>query len=274
MALSEELQNIMDEFVRRRGKVEDGTLEIAVEDCWTVSILCDLPQLPGLRIRSVTCDDVPALQNFGARLGPVSKEMFCPYPWDDPPALSRALQEAVEHAVERVDASYVMEDARHDVIAHFFLWKAGGNPHSVRYQIQVPELGVAVADQLQGRGLGSLAVHILQAAARALDADAIELTTALTNEAGWNIYQKRGFEYTGIINNPLEVDVTAAVAGEAQAVKYRQERQMVYVINEGKRDRVLDYLLAKQEATAAVTAATSNGSAEQGAEGDAIDRAP
>lgn len=257
MALSEELQDVMDEFVRRQGKTESGAFEVAVEDCWTFSILCDLPQLPGLRIRSLTCDDVPALQNFGARLGPVSREMFCPYPWDDPSALRRALQEAVEHAVERVDASYVMEDARHDVIAHFFLWKAGGNPHSIRYQIQVPELGVAVADQLQGRGLGGLAVHILQAAARALDADAIELTTALTNEAGWNIYQKRGFEYIGIINNPLEVDVTAA-AGEAQAVKYRQERQMMYVINEGKRDRVLAYLLAKREVTAAAIAATSN----------------
>jgi ribosomal protein S18 acetylase RimI-like enzyme len=258
MALSEELQDVMGEFVRKQGLAESGMLEIAVEDCWTVSILCDLSQLPGLRIRSLTCDDVPALQSFGARLGALSREMFCPYPWDDPSALRRALQDAVEHAVERVDASYVMEDARHDVIAHFFLWKAGGNPHSIRHQIQVPELGVAVADQFQGRGLGSLAVHILQAVARALNADAIELTTALTNEAGRNIYQKRGFEYIGIINNPLEVDVTAAATGEAQALKYRQERQMVYVINEGKRDRVLAYLLAKREAAAAEIEATSN----------------
>ena len=116
MALSEELQDVMDEFVRRQGKTESGAFEVAVEDCWTFSILCDLPQLPGLRIRSLTCDDVPALQNFGARLGSVSKTMFCPYPWDDPSALRRALQEAVEHAVERVDASYVINREKRDRI--------------------------------------------------------------------------------------------------------------------------------------------------------------
>ena len=116
MALREELRDAMDGFVRRRGRAEGKVLEVAVQDCGSFRILCDLPWLPGLRIRSVTCRDVPALQDFGTRLGSVSKTMFCPYPWDDPSALRRALQEAVEHAVERVDASYVINREKRDRI--------------------------------------------------------------------------------------------------------------------------------------------------------------
>ena len=250
MKFSDALHDVMAEFLRRQDQAEGEGLQIEVEDCWTFRILCDLPQLPGLCIRSVSRDDAAALRNFSDRLGPTSKDLFCPYPWDDPVGLPRALQEAVEHAVERIDASCVMEDARHDVIGHFFLWKAGGNPHSRQYEVQVPELGVAIADEFQGRGLGGLAVRILQAAARALHADAVELTTAPTNEAGWNTYRRCEFQYVGMISNPLEVDVTAAVGGEATAAKYRQERQMVYLINEEKRARVLDYLAAKRAATA------------------------
>lgn len=260
MHLRDALHDVMAEFLRRQGQAEGGVCRVEVKDCWTFRILCDLPWFPGLCIRSLNGDDVPALQNFSARLGAASRNLFCPYPWDDPAALPAALRKAVEHSVERTDASYLMEGP-HDVIGHFFLWKAGGNPHSRRYHVQVPELGVAIADEFQGKGLGNLAVRILQLAARALHADAIELTTAPTNEAGWNTYQRCGFQHTGTINNPLEVDVTAAVAGEVQAEKYRQERQMVYVINEEKRGLVLNYLAATREATAGMTGRTSDGPA-------------
>jgi len=152
--------------------------------------------------------------------------------------------------VERIDASYLIEGVGDEVIGHFFLWKAGGNPHSQQYQVQVPELGVAIVDEFQGRGLGSLSVRILNAVARDLRADAIELTTALNNEAGWNTYQSCGYQYTGIINNPLGVDVTAVFSGEVQATRYKPERQMVCVLNEKKRHDVMDYLAMKREAVA------------------------
>ena len=248
MKLNESLHDVMAEFFRRRGQTEDNRLQIEADDPWTLNILCDLPQLPGVCIRSMHGDDVPSLQDFGTRLGPVSKDFFCLYPWDDPAALPQALEKAVEHAVERIDASYLMETADHAIIGYFFLWKAGGNPHSQQYQIQVPELGVAVADEFQGRGLGGLSIRLLQAITRDLGADAIELTTALDNEAGWHTYLRCGFQYTGIITHPLEVDVTAATAGEVQAAKYRPEKQMVYVIDEEKRQLVLDYLTMKREA--------------------------
>lgn len=248
MKLNDSLHEIMVEFLRKRGQAENGRLQIEAEDPWALKILCDMPQFPGFRIRSMNSDDVPSLQDFGTRLSPASKDFFNPYPWDDPATLPAALQTAVEHAVERIDASYLMEIAGPKIIGYFFLWKGGGNPHSQQYQIQVPELGVAVADEFHGQGLGGLAVRLLQAIARDLGADAIELTTALDNEAGWHTYLKCGFQYTGIITHPLEVDVTAVTAGEVQATKFRPEKQMVYVIDEEKRQLVLDYLAMKREA--------------------------
>ncbi len=249
MNLSVALHEVMSEFIGRNERAEHTAARIEARDCWNLSIRCELPQFPGLCIRNLKSGDLAVLEDFGTKLGAVSRYLFCPYPWDDHDALSGAFQKAIDQAVERIDASYLMEVAGYGVIGHFFLWKAGGNPHSQQHRVQVPELGVAIADDWQGKGLGSLSVRILQMVARDLSADAIELTTAMTNNAGWNTYRRCGFEYVGIIRNPLEVDVTAAVAGEVQASKYREERQMVYMINEEHRQRVLDYLTAKREAS-------------------------
>lgn len=241
------LNGIMGEFVRRRSQHEPASFEIAADNCWELKITCALPELPGLCIRSLQDGDVPRLQEFGAKLGTVSKDLFCPYPWNDTEALPVAFQKAVQNATARVDASYLMESASHGAIGHFFLWKAGGNPHSRKHQVEIPELGVAIADDFQGKSLGWLAVSILQAVAQALHADAIELTTAFGNDAGWNVYRRCGFQHIGDINTPLGVDVTATLSGGVSATSSRLERQMVYVINEGKRERVLSYLETKRK---------------------------
>ncbi len=247
MTLGTALHEIMQKFVSKQAPHQTATCEIAADNGWALKIACDLTGLPGLCIRSLSDGDAPLLQVFGTKLGPVSKDLFCPYPWHEPNALPGAFQEAVRKTTARVDASYVIESAHHGVIGHFFLWKAGGNPHSRPYQIEVPELGVAIADDCQGRGLGGLSVRILQAVARDLRADAIELTTAFGNQAGWNTYRQCGFEYLGDINTPLGVDVTAALAGGVAAASYRVERQMAYVIREENRERVLSYLAEKRK---------------------------
>jgi len=105
---------------------------------------------------------------------------------------------------------------------------------------------VAIADTYHGKGFGGLAVRILQAVAHSLNADGVELTTVKTNEAGWNTYLHAGFEYVGILRIPLEVDVTAATSGTVQATRLRDERQMVYIINQQKRDDILRYLKLKR----------------------------
>lgn len=247
MSLTTALLDVLAEFVRRHPEAPGVRLAIQAQDPWDLHLTLSLPGTSELTVRALRQGDVPALQQFSSRLGPASKELFCPYPWSKPEELPAALQRAIDHSLGRSDAAYVME-AEHTVVGHFFLWKAGGNPLSQAHGIQVPELGVAIADDWHSRGLGHLAVRILQEVARELHADAIELTTAMTNSAGWNTYRRCGFEHVGTLSIPLEVDVTAAELGEVKATKFRDERQMVYVLHEEQEPQVLAYLEGKRAA--------------------------
>jgi GNAT superfamily N-acetyltransferase len=200
-----------------------------------------------LRIRNLRKGDLPLLLNFGERLGTESKRLFYPYPWDDESLLPNSFTRAIKNSVTRIDTSYLIINQEGKPIGHFFLWKAGGNELSQRFGVEVPELGVAIADSYHGKGLGHFSVRFLQKMAREMGGDAIELTTAFDNDAGWNIYLKTGFEYVGNIQNPLEVDATEVAEGKATAQKFREERQMVYVVNELRREEVLKYLAFKRE---------------------------
>src|SRR3989344_558247 len=206
----------------------------------------DLPEKGRITIRSLDTSDLERLKQLRSGLSDRSRELVPCYPWDNEQKLHKALKHAIEKAVRKIDASYLML-AGDETAGHFFLWKAGGNQHSQTHGLEIPELGVMIADKFQGMGLGSLAVRVLLGVAKTMNHDAVELTTALTNEAGWNTYLKAGFQYTGDINNPLEVDVTEAFTGSVSAPRSRIERQMVYVINPDKTDAILDYLTTKRE---------------------------
>jgi ribosomal protein S18 acetylase RimI-like enzyme len=231
-------------FARRGTPATAVTL--TADDPWALDLRFALPD-GDYRLRALTDDDEAALWAFSRGLGAVSRDLFGPYPWHDDAACGQAFRAAIAQATARVDTSYLLE---HDgaTIGHGFLWKAGGNPVSRAAGLQVPELGVAVADRYHGRGFGGLLVRTLQAVGRALDADAIELTTAQTNASGWHTYLRAGFVYVGILRIPLGVDVTAAEAGTVQATRFRDERQMVDIIREARRDDILRYLAAKRAA--------------------------
>ena len=213
---------------------------------WNLELHCADFGGEALTIRSLKRRDLKKLLSFRDQLGPRSRDLFCPYPWGDESRLEEALREAIDRSVGRIDASYLVL-SRGQAVGHFFLWKAGGNPASKAMGVEVPELGLGIADRLHGRGLGSLCVRILQAVASAGRADAIELTTALDNAAGWGAYLNAGFRHVGNIRNPLEVDVTAVDQGRVTARKFRQERQMVYIIERARQRAVLRYLSSKRK---------------------------
>ncbi len=246
MSLALDLHDLMKSNLQRRYPA--GTAEITVDaaDAWRLDAAFTLPDSGRFRIRNVCRGDVLAFHAFGAGLGEQSKDLFSPYPWHEPAQLDGAFQAAIDASVNRVDAAYFLE-CEGEPVGHFFLWKAGGNPHAQAHGVEVPELGVAAADAWQGRGFGGLMVRALTAVARSLNADAVELTTALDNEPGWQTYLRAGYEYTGIIRNPQFVDVTAVANGTATATTWRDERQMILLLNETKRDAVLHYLAVKRE---------------------------
>ncbi len=240
--LAESLQKVIGDFIRRHDS-DAGELVLNAPDCWQVDGRFRLVD-GHYRLRNLSLGDEENLCRFGQQLGEHSREMFCPYPWSDAEACTQAFRRAVAQSLKKIDASYLLEHEGNP-FGHFFLWKAGGNPLSQRTGLEIPELGVAIADSYQEKGFGGLAVRILQTVAVSLKADAIELTTAATNDAGWQAYQRAGFEYVGMIRIPLEVDVTAADLGHVTATRFRTERHMVYLISTAKRDDVMRFLKGK-----------------------------
>ncbi len=246
MPLQARIEQLIRDFATRRTAAAPTALSVQAPSCWAVDVAFTLAGCGDFRLRNLREGDVPALLAFGRQLGPAALDFFAPYPWHAENELPKAFAATIASAVNRVDASYLLEcDGK--PIGHFFLWKAGGNPHARAHGVEVPELGVAVADAVQGKGFGGLAMRFLLAVAHDLHADGVELTTAQTNESGWQTYLHTGFEYTGLICNPLDVDVAAFVNGEVVATRFRDERQMIYIINTEKRTAILRYLEVKRQ---------------------------
>lgn len=244
-----EVGRLVREYASTRQQTPLERFSLTGTGCWTMDCRFVLNDGEEFQIRNVASGDETLLKLFGQGLGDVSRDHFCPYPWGNESDLTAALTTAVQHSLDRIDLSFIMF-CNELPIGHFFLWKAGGNAHSRAYGVEVPELGVAVADKYQRRGLGALSVRLLVAMARSLGADAVELTTAMSNSAGWNTYVKTGFEYVGSIRNPLEVDVTSAILGQVTASKYREERQMIFIIEPARRSQVMEYLAIKRAQSA------------------------
>ena len=243
---------IFDYAVRKTGAAPD-VITLRVTDPWDVLISFGLPGRGLYEIRNVRADDLETFRAFSDGLSAASREAFRPYPWDSQDRLLPALRLAISQAVGRVDACYLMFREACPV-GEFFLWKAGGNPDSRVYGVEVPELGIGLADAYHGRGLGGLCTRLLTIVAEHLKADGIELTTALDNEPGFHTYLNAGYECVGDIVNPLEADVTAVLGEQATAARWRVERQMIHVLNQSRRADVLAYLAEKRSLSRALAA--------------------
>ncbi|HEY3332411.1 MAG TPA: GNAT family N-acetyltransferase [Capsulimonadaceae bacterium] len=246
--LYEDFRLLIADHAKRRD-VPQGDCSGNADSPWDINLRFVLSE-ETYTVRSVAAGDETALQKFGASMGDNARDMFCPYPWNDSNACMSAFSRAVTNSVNKVDASYLLFCGAAP-IGHFFLWKANNNSVSTSAGLSIPELGIAIVDSFAGHGLGALAVRMLLAVATQLGADAVELTTATTNEAGRRAYSRAGFTDTGLIQIPLDVDVTAVESGEVVGSRFRSERQMVYIINKAKRPAVLSFLSSKRAQTTA-----------------------
>lgn len=191
-------------------------------------------------VRPLEAGDEAALVAFGrTHLSDLSRKLFAPYNWDSP-KLAEEFAASIAASLARRDLHLVALDATSEpprIVGHAFLWSVGDD---------VPELGVAVADELHGRGLGQALIRLLDGAARHLNRAAIELTTMQDNARAFATYRRYGFEDLGIIRNPLGVDVTAAFAGTATPTGFADEHHMCLVLDEGRRQQTLAQLKQKQ----------------------------
>jgi hypothetical protein len=251
--MEEKVRSLLLDYVQRKTGAEPELRALRATDPWDVDIVFSLPGSGLFEIRNVRADDLETFLVFSDGLSPASRESFRPYPWDSKDQLLTALHTAISQAVTGVDACYLMF---HEVlpVGEFFLWKAGGNPGSRVYGVEVPELGIGFADSYHGRGLGGFSMRFLAIVAEHLKADAVELTTTVDNTSGFRTYLSAGYEYVGDIANPLEADVTAVLGDQASATRWRVERQMIHVLNQSRRADVLTYLAAKRASSRALAA--------------------
>jgi len=231
-----DLESVINEYVRRRSGDESPRCEVRSADPWRLDVWFSLADGGAYRIRSLQPSDGFAIHEFGSQLGPRSKWLFCPYAWADRALLDEQFTRAIQRVACRADASYLLTE-RARPIGHFFLTGVGETAGAQR-EPWVPSLGIAIADAYHGRGLGGLAIRLLQAVGRHLGVDAIELTTHPENIAGYRTYLGAGFEQVGMLRIAAPPSPDATDAAHA----YRDERHMVYVINAVQRTAVLEHL--------------------------------
>ena len=246
------LESVINETIRRRSGDETLRCEVRSADPWHLDVWFSLADGGVYRIRTLQPADGFTIHEFGSQLGPRSKWLFCPYAWADSTLLDEQFARAIQRATDRIDASYLLTE-RAKTIGHFWLVAVGEAGAGVAADAQrpepwVPELGIGIADAYHGRGLGGLAVRLLQAVGRDLGVDATELTTHPENIAGYRTYLGAGFEQVGMLRIAAPASPDATGAADA----YRDERHMVYVINAAKRMAVLEHL-AQQRAEALQT---------------------
>ena len=246
------IRALLFDYAGRKIGAAPDVITLRLTDPWDVLIKFGLPGSGLFEIRNVRVDDLETFRAFSDGLSAASREAFRPYPWDSQDH-SSPRPHGHQPGGHRVDACYLMFHEERPV-GEFFLWKAGGNPDSRVYGVEVPELGIGLADAYHGRGLGGLCTRLLTIVAEHLKADGIELTTALDNEPGFHTYLNAGYEYVGDIANPLEADVMAVLGEQASATRWRLERQMIRVINPSRRAAILGYLAEKRRPSSALAA--------------------
>jgi len=191
------------------------------------------------QLRGVTPTDASALVEFGLRgLSDESRALFAPYDWYSP-NLAAEFDASISNALSGQDLHVLAceEGSMETIVAHAFLW-------SIRDTI--PELGIAVADGHQKRGLGKALLSLLEQLARDRARWALELTTMQDNLGAYAAYKRAGYEELGIIRNPLGCDVTAAFRGEVAPTGFASEIHMVRVLDETRRAEILASLEAKR----------------------------
>lgn len=135
-------------------------------------------------------DEYELLLFFRDRLSPRSQYLFCPHDPKDPERCMRQFGEQIRRHRQKQDLAYLVE-WEGAVVGYCYL--SGVD----RIDGQPPSLGIGLADELHGLGLGGVMMDRLLAGARALGLAAVELTHEATNERAARLYMSRGFVYTG-----------------------------------------------------------------------------
>ena len=156
--------------------------------------------------RRLQAVDRELLQRFGRNLSDATRSLFSPHSYDD-----QTLEKVIARSESDEDRVYVAIDGE-KIAAYCFLWW---------FDTKFPVLGIGIADEYQSLGLGKQLMSILIEDARNAGCDGVELTTVLSNERAFSLYERVGFKCLGTVEN---------VAGDGRILK---EWHMLYPFGPG-----------------------------------------
>jgi len=148
-------------------------------------------------IRRLTPDDAAALGGFYDGLSDRAKRLFRPLGIKSTPEQCRDVAEGNLPAADtHFDLIAMLGDR---LVGWAFLWNQADKPGEAA-------LGLAVADDVQGRGIGRRLMAALMAAARARRLRRINLTVVQDNLAAQRLYEECGFIRTGSLTGSDGLD--------------------------------------------------------------------
>lgn len=198
-----------------------------------------------LKVLLMKNGDEDLLLKFSIIISEETRRLFAPYHWGTKEQISE-FRLAINKTENKEDVSFIVLNSSNIPAALLYLWSVSREYISNNKRLRIPTLGICVADEYQGRGIGKASMEFLKKVASSLKVDSIELTTVVDNTHAIKLYLECGFNDIGLLNIPIGIDPSTTNESEIENAEWRKERHMVYVINQDLKEEVMNYLLQKQ----------------------------
>ena len=149
----------------------------------------DKKLIDSLAVREITCDDTKKISDFFDKMGPESRSVFNRRDYN---------RRGVLKFIAKPDGTrrYYAAELDGEVVAYFFF---------LDYDRSIPELGIAVRDDLAGRGIGTYLISLAKDMAKDEGKGGIQLTTHVANLRAQTLYESAGFVCKGVCKNGTEL---------------------------------------------------------------------
>ncbi len=142
-----------------------------------------------LTIREINAEDTGKISDFFDKMGPESRSVFNRRDYN---------RRGVLKFIVRPDSTrrYYAAELDGEIAAYFFF---------LDYDTSIPELGIAVRDDLAGKGIGTYLVSLAKEMAKEAGKGGIQLTTHVANLRAQTLYESAGFVCKGVCKNGTEL---------------------------------------------------------------------
>ena len=145
--------------------------------------------ISALSIREINADDTKKMSDFFDKMGAESRSVFNRRDYN---------RRGVLKYIVRPDNTrrYYAAELDGEIAAYFFF---------LDYDTSIPELGIAVRDDLSGKGIGTYLVSLAKDMAKEAGKGGIQLTTHVANLRAQTLYESAGFVCRGVCKNGTEL---------------------------------------------------------------------